>query len=123
MHILHGRQPILIDRWYLTCHADVPMGSTGWITHFGEAMANTSAQDLASGLRDVLQFANGTGSVNLYMAHGGSNWGFWAGPPSFLCFCSVANLNFFKCVELLQDSPCVRSWATRLLLLVSLVPI
>lgn len=58
--------------------------STGWITHFGESMANTSAQDLALGLRSVLQFANGTGSVNLYMAHGGSNWGFYAGMIPFL---------------------------------------
>ena len=53
--------------------------STGWITHYGEKMANTSAEELASALAAVLHYGNGTGSVNLYMAHGGSNWGFWAG--------------------------------------------
>lgn len=53
--------------------------STGWITHFGEKMANTSADDLVASLRAILQYANGIGSVNFYMAHGGSNWGFWAG--------------------------------------------
>ena len=42
-------------------------------------MANTSAEELASALAGVLHYGNGTGSVNLYMAHGGSNWGFWAG--------------------------------------------
>ena len=42
-------------------------------------MANTSAEELASALADVLHYGNGTGSMNLYMAHGGSNWGFWAG--------------------------------------------
>ncbi|BDA42797.1 beta-galactosidase [Coccomyxa sp. Obi] len=52
---------------------------TGWITHFGEKMANTSADDLVASLQAILQYANGTGSVNFYMAHGGSNWGFWAG--------------------------------------------
>ena len=57
------------------------MCSTGWITHFGEKMANTSAEELSSSLATVLRYGNGTGSVNLYMAHGGSNWGFWAGAP------------------------------------------
>ena len=50
-------------------------------------MANTSAEELTSSLAALLSYANGTGSVNLYMAHGGSNWGFMAGdcpcyPPS-----------------------------------------
>ena len=57
--------------------------STGWITHFGEKMANTSAKELTSALAALLSYANGTGSVNLYMAHGGSNWGFMAG----MCGC------------------------------------
>ena len=58
--------------------------STGWITHFGEKMANTSAEELTSALAALLSYANGTASVNLYMAHGGSNWGFMAGDcPSF----------------------------------------
>ena len=38
-------------------------------------MANTSAADLAGALRAILQHNNGSGSVNLYMAHGGTNWG------------------------------------------------
>ena len=29
--------------------------STGWITHWGDAMANTSAADIAAGLREVLE--------------------------------------------------------------------
>ena len=53
--------------------------STGWITHWGEPMANTSAADLAGALQTILRYGNGSGSVNLYMAHGGTNWGFWAG--------------------------------------------
>ena len=57
--------------------------STGWITHFGEKMANTSAEELTSSLAALLSYANGTGSLNLYMAHGGSNWGFMAGDRAF----------------------------------------
>jgi Glycosyl hydrolases family 35 len=30
-------------------------------------------------LQGILSYAGGTGSVNLYMAHGGSNFGYWAG--------------------------------------------
>ena len=29
-----------------------------------------------------MQYGNGSGSVNLYMAHGGSSWGFWSGTPA-----------------------------------------
>ena len=35
-------------------------------------------------LSDILSYANGTGSVNFYMAHGGSNFGYWAGAPPLL---------------------------------------
>ena len=56
--------------------------STGWITHWGESMANTSAVQLAEAMSRLLQYGNGTGSVNLYVAHGGSNWGFSAGTSS-----------------------------------------
>lgn len=52
---------------------------TGWLTHWGEDMANTSATELAGGLSKILQYGGGTGSVNLYMAHGGTNFGWWAG--------------------------------------------
>lgn len=41
--------------------------STGWLTFWGDKMANTSLLDFVSALEDVLDFANGTGSVNFYM--------------------------------------------------------
>lgn len=53
--------------------------STGWLSHWGEVMANTSAQFVLQTLSDILSYKNGTGSVNFYMAHGGSNFGYWAG--------------------------------------------
>lgn len=42
-------------------------------------MANTSAEQMTTAFTKILKYANGTGSVNLYMAHGGTNFGFWAG--------------------------------------------
>ena len=42
-------------------------------------MANTTAEEVAMGLRNILSYADNTGSVNFYMAHGGTNWGPWAG--------------------------------------------
>ena len=53
--------------------------STGWLSHWGEPMANTSLDQFIDTLHDTLGFANNTGSVNLYMAHGGTNFGFTAG--------------------------------------------
>lgn len=58
---------------------DVCVCSTGWLSHWGEVMANTSAPFMLKTLSDILGYANGTGSVNFYMAHGGSNFGYWAG--------------------------------------------
>eukprot|EP01025_Chloroclados_australasicus_P060191 TRINITY_DN7700_c2_g1_i1.p1 TRINITY_DN7700_c2_g1~~TRINITY_DN7700_c2_g1_i1.p1 ORF type:complete len:665 (+),score=51.01 TRINITY_DN7700_c2_g1_i1:194-2188(+) len=52
---------------------------TGWLTHWGEPMANTSAADLARSTLDVLNTRNGTGNINFYMVHGGTSFGFWAG--------------------------------------------
>ena len=49
---------------------------TGWLTHWGESMANTSSQGLANAL--AIGLKNGD-SFNLYMAFGGSNFGFFAG--------------------------------------------
>lgn len=46
--------------------------STGWITHWGEPMANTSAAVMIRTLDQILSYGNDTGSVNLYMAYGGS---------------------------------------------------
>ncbi len=61
--------------------------STGWLSHWGEVMANTSASFVLKTLNDILTYANNTGSVNFYMAHGGSNFGYWAGarPPGHFC--------------------------------------
>ena len=49
-------------------------------------MANTSAQFVLQTLSDILSYKNGTGSVNFYMAHGGSNFGYWAGAQVSHCF-------------------------------------
>lgn len=49
----------------------------GWFDHWGDAEHTTRpAEDAAAALREIL--AEG-GSVNLYMAHGGTNFGTWAG--------------------------------------------
>ena len=53
--------------------------STGWITTWGESMANTSVDLMMQTLTDIVSYENSTGSVNLYMAHGGTNFGYWAG--------------------------------------------
>lgn len=42
-------------------------------------MANTSLDQFIDTLHGTLGFANNTGSVSLYMAHGGTNFGFTAG--------------------------------------------
>jgi beta-galactosidase len=59
------------------------MRSTGWLTRWGEPMANTSVAQFIDTLNGVLSFAGGTGSVNLYMAHGGTNFGYTAGARMF----------------------------------------
>lgn len=47
---------------------------TGWLTHWGESMANTTASDYGTGNAVAKGY-----SFNLYMGHGGSNFGFWSG--------------------------------------------
>ena len=42
-------------------------------------MANTSTSTLLADARILLEFANSTGSLSFYMAHGGTNFGFWGG--------------------------------------------
>ena len=49
---------------------------TGWLTHYGEDIAVTSTQDLVGTLEVMIE---GNVSFNLYMADGGTNFGFWAG--------------------------------------------
>ena len=53
--------------------------STGWIVHWGESMVNTSAAALVDHTRELLHTFRDTASVSLYVAHGGTNFGFWAG--------------------------------------------
>ena len=48
----------------------------GWFDHWGEAHHTRDPQDAARTVREVLDLG---GSVSLYMAHGGSNPGLWAG--------------------------------------------
>lgn len=46
----------------------------GWFDHWGEQHHVRSADEAARSLGELL--ATGA-SVNLYMAHGGTNFGFW----------------------------------------------
>jgi len=48
----------------------------GWLTHWGEKWARVKAADILPGLEWLL--GNGK-SFNLYVFHGGTNFGFWAG--------------------------------------------
>ncbi|WP_406193245.1 beta-galactosidase [Kitasatospora sp. NBC_01560] len=48
----------------------------GWFDHWGERHTTRPAQDAAAALREILEAG---ASVNLYMAHGGTNFGTWAG--------------------------------------------
>lgn len=49
---------------------------TGWLTHWGENIATTDAFSTASALEKIL---SRNGSAVLYMAHGGTNFGFYNG--------------------------------------------
>jgi beta-galactosidase len=48
----------------------------GWLTHWGEPWARVKTEDILSDLRWLLDNKK---SFNLYMFHGGTNFGFWAG--------------------------------------------
>ena len=53
---------------------------TGWLTHWGENYSATATEDVVNSLEQVLKAGeNGYGSVSLYMAHGGTNFGYWSG--------------------------------------------
>ncbi len=58
--------------------------------HWGEKMANTSADVLTDSFKDILAYNNGTGSVNFYMAHGGTNFAWTAGPRCRISLVSMA---------------------------------
>ncbi|KAK4591088.1 hypothetical protein RGQ29_021328 [Quercus rubra] len=49
---------------------------TGWLTHWGEKLAETDADFTAAALEKILAR---NGSAVLYMAHGGTNFGFYNG--------------------------------------------
>jgi len=51
----------------------------GWLTHWGENWARPSLQDL---LKEVTYLLENQKSFNLYVAHGGTNFGFTAGANS-----------------------------------------
>ncbi|MEV4415603.1 beta-galactosidase family protein [Catellatospora sp. NPDC049609] len=48
----------------------------GWFDHWGDDHVTRAPADAADVLRRIVQAG---ASVNVYMAHGGSNWGVWAG--------------------------------------------
>lgn len=63
-----GKSPPMCSEFY-----------SGWLTHWGEAMANTSAVYLAQDTEKLLLWTNNSVNINFYMAHGGTNFGFNAG--------------------------------------------
>lgn len=54
-------------------------------------MANTSSELMMRTITEIVEYANNTGSVNLYMAHGGTNFGYWAGRYACLYRLALAN--------------------------------
>ncbi|MGW7573722.1 beta-galactosidase [Streptomyces sp. NPDC054765] len=48
----------------------------GWFTHWGRTQVPRAPEDAAAALREILECG---ASVNIYMAHGGTNFGGWAG--------------------------------------------
>ncbi|MBE0711133.1 MAG: beta-galactosidase [Candidatus Aminicenantes bacterium] len=48
----------------------------GWLTHWGEEWARVKTEDVMADLRWLLDHGK---SFSLYMFHGGTNFGFWAG--------------------------------------------
>ncbi|CAM9943108.1 unnamed protein product, partial [Heterosigma akashiwo] len=53
-----------------------PESYTGWLTRWGEGFHNGSAINVS---RLIIDQLNKGGNVAIYMAHGGTNFGFWAG--------------------------------------------
>lgn len=49
---------------------------TGWLTHWGDAQFQGVGTDISSTIQG---FMNAGMSFNLYMAHGGTNYAYWAG--------------------------------------------
>ncbi|XP_057609133.1 beta-galactosidase-1-like protein [Chionomys nivalis] len=49
---------------------------TGWLDYWGQNHSTRSSLDIAQGLEKILQLG---ASVNMYMFHGGTNFGYWNG--------------------------------------------
>ncbi|VUZ48516.1 unnamed protein product [Hymenolepis diminuta] len=54
---------------------------TGWIDHWGDKKHRVDASKLANGAAKILNMSDKV-SLNLYMFHGGTNFGFWSGANS-----------------------------------------
>ncbi|KAK9821791.1 hypothetical protein WJX81_004092 [Elliptochloris bilobata] len=63
-----GQSPVWCSEFY-----------TGWLTWWGQAMANSSIYDFLDTFDQILRYNNNMGSVTLYMASGGTNFGYTAG--------------------------------------------
>lgn len=48
----------------------------GWLTHWGEQWAGRGTQEICNEVQFILDYGK---SFSLYVVHGGSNFGFWAG--------------------------------------------
>lgn len=53
-------------------------------------MANSSIYDFLDTFDQILRYNNNMGSVTLYMATGGTNFGYTAGAPPRACCCSAS---------------------------------
>jgi hypothetical protein len=53
--------------------------STGWLTWWGQSIANSSVWDFLDTFDQILRYNNNMGSVTLYMAAGGTNFAYTAG--------------------------------------------
>lgn len=54
----------------------------GWLSWNGNPMANTSNTVFIEYMKKILTYNNNAGSLNIYMVHGGTNFGWWIGKPS-----------------------------------------
>jgi hypothetical protein len=64
-----GKSPFLCSEMY-----------TGWLTHWGENYSAVATKQVVKILEQVLQTGEeGYGSTSLYMAFGGTNFGYWSG--------------------------------------------
>ena len=68
----------------IKCNPYVPVFSSetypGWLTHWKEQFAKP---DTANLLKEVRYLLENKKSVNFYVVHGGTNFGFWAGANAF----------------------------------------